>query len=95
MAIDGSGNLHVVWESDVGGPVQYVKVDPDGNLSRATGVRVTQTAGTGNDLPDIAIDSAGHVHVVYTSQVQSQGRRRTRSTTQCSMSMRLPVPSLC
>jgi len=66
MAIDGSGNLHVVWESGAGGPVQYVQVDPDGNLMPGGPVSVSQAAGTGNDLPDIAIDSAGHVHVVYT-----------------------------
>jgi hypothetical protein len=69
MAIDGNGDLHIVWESGAGGPVQYLKVDPDGVPLMNAPVSVSQTAGTigtGNDLPDIAIDSAGQVHVVYT-----------------------------
>jgi hypothetical protein len=64
MAIDGSGNLHIVWEGGAGAPVQYVKVDPDGLL--LNGPVMLGGNGSGNDLPDIAIDSVGHVHVVYT-----------------------------
>ena len=69
MAIDGGGFLHIVWESGVGGPVQYVKVDADGIWQQVNTLDVSTpggTAGSGNDLPDIAIDSAGHAHVVYT-----------------------------
>ena len=69
MAIDGGGLLHIVWESGVGGPVQYVKVDADGIWQQVNTLNVSTpggTAGSGNDLPDIAIDSAGHAHVVYT-----------------------------
>lgn len=64
MAIDGGGNLHIVWEGGAGGAVQYVKVDPDGVL--LNGPVSLGGNGSGNDLPDIAIDSVGHVHVVYT-----------------------------
>jgi hypothetical protein len=64
VAIDGNGDLHVVWESGAGGPVQYVKVDPDGVL--LNGPLNLGANGSGSDLPDIAIDSAGNVHVVYT-----------------------------
>ncbi|MEZ5543495.1 MAG: hypothetical protein R3F42_15865 [Pseudomonadota bacterium] len=68
MAVAAGGFLHLVWESGAGGPVQYVKLDAEGqpqttilDLSAAAG-----TTGSGNDLPDIAVDSAGHVHVVFT-----------------------------
>jgi hypothetical protein len=64
MAIDGSGNLHIVWEGGAGGAVQYVKTDPDGLL--LAGPVSLGGNGSGNDLPDIAVDSVGHVHVVYT-----------------------------
>jgi len=63
MAIDGNGDLHIVWESGVGGPVQYVKVAPDGLL--LNGPVLLGANGTGNDVPDVAVDSAGNVHVVY------------------------------
>lgn len=64
MDIDGSGNLHIVWEGGPGGAVQYVKVDPNGVL--LSGPVALGGNGSGNDLPDIAVDSVGHVHVVYT-----------------------------
>lgn len=66
MAIDANGDLHVVWERGVGGAVQHVLVDPDTGLSPNGPVSLGTNNGSGNDLPDIAIDSAGHVHVVYT-----------------------------
>jgi len=75
VAIDASGNLHIVWESGAGGPVQYLKVDPDGVPLMNGPVSVTQgagTVGTGNDLPDIAIDTAGNVHIVYTNAGATQ-----------------------
>lgn len=74
MAIDGGGFLHIVWESGAGGPVLYAKLAADGQPQFAT-VDVSTpggTVGTGNDLPDIAIDSAGHVHVVYTQSGPTQ-----------------------
>jgi hypothetical protein len=63
MANDGNGNLAIVWESGSGGPVEYVKVDPDGLL--LNGPVLLGGNGSGNDLPDVAIDTVGNVHVVY------------------------------
>jgi hypothetical protein len=52
-----------------------LKVDPDGVPLMNGPVSVTQgagTIGTGNDLPDIAIDTAGNVHIVYTNAGATQ-----------------------
>jgi len=70
IANDGNGDLHIVWESGSGGPVQYVKVDPDGLL--LNGPVLLGGSGSGNDLPDVAIDTAGNVHVVYTQAGTTQ-----------------------
>lgn len=66
MRFDGSGGFHIVWESDTpGATVEYAKVDADGlplNGPLSLGV---VTNGTG--LPDVAVDTAGHAHIVFGS----------------------------
>ncbi len=62
-AINANGDLHIVWEDDCGLNVQYVKVDGDGVI--LNGPIELGGAGSCNDLPDIAIDSAANVHIVF------------------------------
>ncbi len=62
-AIDANGDLHIVWEDDCGLNVQYVKVDGDGVT--LNGPIELGGAGSCNDLPDIAIDNAANVHIVF------------------------------
>jgi hypothetical protein len=64
-AIDASGNLHVVREDDGRPNVQYAKVDGDGII--INGPVTLGGFGSGNDLPDIGIDSAGNVHLVFSN----------------------------
>lgn len=64
-AIDASGNLHVVWEDDCGPNVRYVKISNAGVI--LTGPVLLGGGGGCNDFPDIALDSAGNVHVVFSN----------------------------
>jgi hypothetical protein len=64
-AVDVNGDLHIVWEDDCGPNVQYVKVDGDGII--LNGPVLLGGAGSCNDRPDVAIDSAANVHVVFSN----------------------------
>jgi hypothetical protein len=57
------GDMHVVWESTNGGPVEYMKVDTDGFL--LNGPVALGGAASGADLPDVDVDTNGHAHVVF------------------------------
>jgi len=63
VELDGNSQLHVVWESDCTGPVQYVTLDTDGVLLNGP-VDIGPTASC-NGFPDIALDSNGNAHVVF------------------------------
>ncbi len=65
MTIDDGNGLHVVWEDDCGTDVQYVKLDGDGAL--LNGPVLLGGGGSCNDRPDIAVDSADNVHVVFSN----------------------------
>ncbi|MBT8117820.1 MAG: hypothetical protein KJO66_08315 [Gammaproteobacteria bacterium] len=67
MRIDANGDLHVVWESNTG-TVEYAKVNPvDGTLLNGPLSLGIVTSGTG--LPDVDVDTAGHAHIVFGSDV--------------------------
>ncbi len=70
IRIDANGDLHVVWESTSGGDVQYVKIDDAGaGVLPVIGLPVSlgsaASTASGNDLPDIDVDTNGHAHVVF------------------------------
>jgi len=66
VALDAGLQLHVVWENKCAGPVQYTRVTFDADGLPLVGAAVP-LGGTGscNDLPDVALDSNGDVHVVF------------------------------
>ncbi|NNJ95095.1 MAG: hypothetical protein HKP57_10155 [Halobacteria archaeon] len=65
MRIDANSDLHVVWESNTG-MVEYAKVNPvDGTLLNGPLSLGIVTSGTG--LPDVDVDTAGHAHIVFSS----------------------------
>lgn len=67
VAMDSSANLHVVWESDCTGPVQYVRIAVDANNNVVPNGAPLDVGPTGscNGYPDIALDSVGNAHVVF------------------------------
>ena len=64
IAIDSSGYLHAVWYDKFGNSGIYYKRSTDGGDSWSPNKRLTWTLNDSLD-PDIAVDSLGGVHVVW------------------------------
>lgn len=65
MAVDPSGNPHVVWDDDTTGYSEvYYKGSSDGGATWTTAKRLSSTTA-GCYRPDIAVDSSGALHVVW------------------------------
>jgi predicted neuraminidase len=65
MAIDSSGNLHVLWHDDTPGNEEiYYKKSTDGGAAWTTSQRLTWTPGD-SLVPEIAIDSSDNLHVLW------------------------------
>jgi hypothetical protein len=65
IAIDSSGNLHVVWMDNTPGNYEiYYKKSADGGATWTSAQRLTWTLGD-SWYPAIAVDSSGNLHVVY------------------------------
>jgi hypothetical protein len=66
IAVDSSGNLHVVWSHNPPSmPLEiYYRKSTDGGATWTTSKRLTWTA-QGSEGPAIAADSSGHLHVVW------------------------------
>ena len=65
IAIDGSGNPHVVWRDNTTGNEEvYYKKSTDGGSAWTTTKRLTWTSG-GYRRPAIAVDSSGNLQVVW------------------------------
>jgi hypothetical protein len=63
--LDSSPDLHVVWESNCTGPVQYAKVvDADG-VPIIGAPQNLGPAGSCDGYPDIALDSNADAHMVF------------------------------
>jgi hypothetical protein len=65
IAADLSGNVHMVWHDDSPGNSEiFYKKSADRGLTWAASVRLTRTSDS-SDIPDIAVDSYGSLHVVW------------------------------
>jgi len=65
IAVDTSGNLHVVWQDDAPGNSEvYYRRSTDGGTTWTPSKRLSWTL-LGSWNPAIAGDSAGHLHVVW------------------------------
>jgi hypothetical protein len=71
VAVDGTDDLHIVWEDDCGPNVQYVRVDSNDG-SWLNGPELLGGGGSCNDRPDIAIDSANNAHIVFSNTGNTQ-----------------------
>jgi len=65
IAADSPGNIHLAWQHNVGSndEIHYRK-STDGGAAWTTSRRLTWTSGYSN-MPAMAIDSSGHLHVVW------------------------------
>jgi hypothetical protein len=71
LALDKSGNVHVVWEDHAPGNYEiYSKKSTDGGASWLAGKRLTSNSG-GSENPDIAVDSLGNLWVVWDDETPS------------------------
>jgi hypothetical protein len=65
IAVDPSGNLHVVWQDNTPGNHEiYYKRSTDGGATWSASQRLTWTTG-GSLEPIIAVDSSANLHVVW------------------------------
>ena len=63
VAVDSSGNPHVVWYNEnLGQYAVYYKKSTDGGATWTPGKRLTSTSGY---CPAIAVDSSNNLHVVF------------------------------
>jgi len=65
IAIDSSGNLHVVWYDSTPGNFEiYYKKSADGGTTWTADQRLTENSGESRD-PTIAIDSSNNIYIVW------------------------------
>jgi len=73
IALDSSGNLHVVWYDDTPGNYEiYYKKSTNGGLTWMTSQRLTWNSGWSGD-PSIAVDTSGNVNVVWDDDTPGNG----------------------
>jgi hypothetical protein len=65
LAVDSSGNVHLVWHDETPGSAEiYYRKSTDGGATWSTSKRLTWTSG-GSWTPDIAVDSSQDLHIVW------------------------------
>jgi len=75
IAVDSSGNVHVVWQDDTPTPGKgeiYCRKSTDGGSTWTPSQRITWNSGT-SYRPAIAVDSTGNVHVVWEDDTPTPG----------------------
>ncbi len=63
MAIDPNDDIHIVWDDDDDYNIYYMKIDENGTVLVAA--TVIRNGAQDRALPDVALDSSGNVHVVW------------------------------
>ncbi len=65
IAVDASGNINVVWRDDTSGNIDiYFSRSTNDGVSWSNAVNLSKNSGI-SDSPDIAVDSAGNINVVW------------------------------
>jgi hypothetical protein len=65
IGVDSSGYLHVVWQDDTAGNCEiYYTKSIDKGATWTVGKRLTWNSG-GSEVPAIALDASGYLHVVW------------------------------
>ena len=65
IAVDSSGNIHIVWQDDTPGNSEiYYKKSTNGGSTWMTSQRLTWNSGASGG-PAIAVDASGNLHVVW------------------------------
>ena len=65
IAVDATGNLHVVWYDNTPGNEEiFYSKSKDKGVTWTAGKRLTWTSG-GSEIPAIGVDSSGNLHVVW------------------------------
>lgn len=73
MAVDGSGNINVVWQDDIltpGSPDIFFSRSTDAGASFSAAQNVSRSPGAGS--PQMAVDSGGNVDVVWAANDAGQ-----------------------
>jgi hypothetical protein len=82
IAVDSSGNVHVVWKETVLGYWEiYYGKSTDGGATWMSSQRLTWNARVSFDPLDIAVDSSGDVHVVWAGNTPGNYEICYRKTT--------------
>jgi hypothetical protein len=97
IAVNGDKNVYVVWYEDVPGNTEiYFKKSTDGGANWTTSMRLTNNVGW-SYVPDIAVDSLGHLHVVWwdntTGNYEIYYRKSTNGGTSWTASRQLTTNS--
>ena len=72
LAIDGKGDIFVVWQDRSGDGDIYFSMSPDGGITFSKGIRIDHQEW-GSGYPSIAADESGNVYVVWEQQTQYYG----------------------
>jgi hypothetical protein len=69
IAIDGTDNLHIVWDAYAADEIKYSKLDGDGAELVAEKVLNPGSGGSWQRAtPDLALDSSGNVHITWADE---------------------------
>ena len=65
IAVNSAGHIHLVWFDNSPGNYEiYYRKSTDGGATWSASQRLTSTSGS-SEFPVIAVDSAGHIHLVW------------------------------